>query len=67
MWGGGGGVGLELTTPPPPRRDLFAAFTIDVTSRSVMEVRIRATLELRDADGSEVELSGGGGCSSEDL
>lgn len=32
-----------------------------------MEVRIRATLELRDADGSGVELSGGASCSSEDL
>lgn len=56
-----------LTTPPPPRRDLLAAFTMDVTSRSVMEVRIRAILELRDADGSGIELSGASGCSSEDL
>ena len=40
----------RLTTPPPPRSEVFAALTIDVTSRSVIEVRMRATLELRDAD-----------------
>lgn len=46
---------------------MFAAFTIDVTSRSVMEVRMRATLALRDADGSGTELSEGEGCRVEDL
>ena len=56
----------ELTTPPPPRRDVFAALTIDVTSRSVIDVRMRATLELRDAEASGVELFDEG-CSAEDL
>ena len=56
----------ELTTPPPPSRDVFAALTIDVTSRSVMDVRIKATLELRDADGWGVEPFDEG-CSAEDL
>ena len=50
----------ELTTPPPPKSDSFAALTIDVTSRSVIEVRMRATFELRDADGSGAGLSGEG-------
>jgi len=39
------------TTPPPPRRDSFAALTIEVAARVVIEVRIRETLELRAADG----------------
>ena len=55
-----------LTTPPPPSKELFAALTIDVTWRSVIEVRIKATLELNDADGSGIELSDGGGCNLED-
>ena len=55
------------TTPPPPSRDSFAALTIDVTWRLVMEVRIKEILELNDADGSGIELSDGGGCKVEDL
>lgn len=45
-----------LTTPPPPRREVFAALTIEVTSRSVMDVRIRAILELMEADGGKNAL-----------
>lgn len=56
----------EPTTPPPPRREVFAALTIDVTSRSVSEVRMRATLELRDADAWGIEPLDEG-CSAEDL
>lgn len=62
------GIGRKVrTTPPPPSRVRFAALTIDVTWRSVIEVRIKATLELNDADGSGIELSDGGGCNVEDL
>lgn len=32
-----------LTTPPPPSRDVFAALTMQVVARVVMEVRISAT------------------------
>ena len=68
MGSGEDGVGRrKRTTPPPPSRDRFAALTIDVTWRSVIEVRIKATLELNDADGSGIELSEGGGCNVEDL
>ena len=35
-------VGI-LTTPPPPSRDVFAALTMQVVARVVMEVRMRAT------------------------
>ena len=57
----------ELTTPPPPRRELLAALTMVVTSRSVIDVRIKATFELRAVEGSGVEISDGGGWSVEDL
>lgn len=33
-----GGKQMKLTTPPPPRRELFAALTMEVTSRLVIEV-----------------------------
>ena len=48
--------GMGLTTPPPPSRDSFAALTIDVVARVVMEVRMREIFELNaeDADGSSV-------------
>ena len=46
----GGALG-GLTTPPPPRRDVFAALTIHVVARFVMEVRIRETLAFSVADG----------------
>ena len=46
-----GGRAGRLTTPPPPSRDLFAALTMHVVARFVMEVRIRDTLPLRVADG----------------
>lgn len=45
--GGKGG----LTTPPPPSREVFAALTMQVVARLVMEVRIRDTLAFRIADG----------------
>lgn len=47
----------SLTTPPPPNRDVFAAFTIDVTARSVMDVLMRVILELRAAEGWNWMLS----------
>ena len=49
----------RLTTPPPPSRDLFAALTMHVVARFVMEVRIRDTLALRVADGVGREASWG--------
>lgn len=39
-----------LTTPPPPSTDLFAALTMDVTERVVMEACMMDTLELRVED-----------------
>lgn len=41
----------ELTTPPPPSREVFAALTMQVVARFVMEVRMRETLALSVADG----------------
>lgn len=58
----------SLTTPPPPRSDSFAALTMDVTSRSVIDVRMRDTLLFRLDEGAgnddDVERSG---CRREDL
>ena len=54
----GGRAGI-LTTPPPPSRDLFAALTMHVVARFVMEVRIRDTLALRVAEGVGREVSWG--------
>lgn len=48
-----GGNG-ELTTPPPPSKDVFAALTIHVVARSVMEVRMKEILEFRAASGVRV-------------
>lgn len=45
-WGEG-----RLTTPPPPSRDVFAALTMQVVARVVMEVRMRETLALSFAEG----------------
>ena len=44
LWEGiqGQVVGI-LTTPPPPSKDVFAALTMQVVARVVMEVRMRAT------------------------
>lgn len=39
------------TTPPPPRSDVFAALTMEVTSRSVMDVLISVILEFRAEKG----------------
>lgn len=41
----------QLTTPPPPRKDVFAALTMQVVARFVMEVRMRETFVLSVADG----------------
>ena len=41
----------RLTTPPPPSNDVFAALTMQVVARFVMEVRMRETLALSVADG----------------
>lgn len=48
-----------LTTPPPPSRDVFAALTMQVVARFVMEVRIRDTLAFSVADGVGREASFG--------
>lgn len=56
----GGAIG-GLTTPPPPRRDVFAALTIHVVARFVIEVRIRETLAFSVADGVGREASVGEG------
>ncbi len=49
----------KLTTPPPPNRELLAAFTIEVVARVVIEVRINETLELHNEDGVGRETSVG--------
>ena len=49
----------RLTTPPPPSRDLFAALTMQVVARFVMDVRMRDTLALRVAEGVGREASWG--------
>ena len=54
-----GGRPGSLTTPPPPSRDLFAALTMQVVARFVMDVRISDTLALRVADGVGREASWG--------
>ncbi len=41
----------KLTTPPPPSRDVFAALTMQVVARVVMDVRISETLALSVAEG----------------
>lgn len=38
---------MKLTTPPPPRSFLFAALTIEVTARAVIEAAQGRSLELR--------------------
>lgn len=45
----------DLTTPPPPSRDVFAALTMQVVARFVMEVRMRETLALSVADGVGID------------
>ena len=46
----------RLTTPPPPSRDVFAALTMQVVARFVMEVRMREILALSVADGVGMEV-----------
>lgn len=59
FWNWHGKVG-RLTTPPPPSRDVFAALTIQVVARFVMDVRMRETLALSAADGAgRMEVSAG--------
>ena len=54
-----GGAVARLTTPPPPNKDVFAALTIHVVARSVMDVRMRETLAFSVADGVGREVSVG--------
>ena len=55
------------TTPPPPNRDLLAAFTIDVVASQVIEARINDIFELHNEDGAGRELVGGAGWSCPSL
>ena len=41
----------RLTTPPPPRRDSFAALTIQVVARVVMEPLKSDIFEFNVAEG----------------
>lgn len=58
---------LSPTTPPPPRRDSFAALTIDVTSRLVIDVRMRDTLLFRAEEGCGTDVVDEADCRREDL
>lgn len=49
----------RLTTPPPPSRDVFAALTMQVVARFVMDVRMRETLALSVADAVGMDVSVG--------
>lgn len=55
------------TTPAPPRRELFAALTIHVTPRVVMDVWMRDIFEFKADDGGGLDASGGGAWRREDL
>lgn len=55
------------TTPPPPRSEEFAALTIDVTPRVVMDVWMRDIFEFKADDGAGLDASGGGAWRREDL
>ena len=46
-----------LTTPPPPSRELFAALTIEVTAKEVIEIRIKETLSFKADDEGREEMS----------
>ena len=56
-----------LTTPPPPRSVEFAAFTIEVTARVVIDVRTRDIFAFRLKEGGGVGASGAEGWSREAL
>lgn len=56
-----------LTTPPPPRSDWFAALTIEVTERVVIDVRTREIFAFKIEDGGGVGASGEMGWSREAL
>ena len=51
------------TTPPPPNRELLAAFTMEVVASQVIEARINETCELHDEDGAGRESVEGSGWS----
>ncbi len=55
------------TTPPPPRRDSLAALTIDVTSRLVIDVRMRDTLLFRVEEACGRDVVDEVDCRREDL
>ncbi len=57
----------KFTTPPPPRRLLFAALTMHVTASVVISARISDIFVLREADGAGSEASAGAVCRHEDL
>ena len=49
------------TTPPPPNRELLAAFTIEVVASLVIEARNNEIFELHNEDGTgsePVEVAG---------
>ncbi len=58
---------VSPTTPPPPRRDSLAALTIDVTSRLVIDVRMRDTLLFRVEEGCGRDVVDEADCRREDL
>ena len=51
------------TTPPPPNRELLAAFTIEVVASLVIDPRINEIFELHNEDGAGREAVGGAGWS----
>lgn len=48
------------TTPPPPNRELLAAFTIEVVATLVMEARNNEIFELHNDDGTGSKPVGAG-------
>ena len=55
------------TTPPPPNKELLAAFTIEVVASLVIEARINEVFELHNEDGAGREPVGGAGWSCPSL
>ena len=55
------------TTPPPPNRELLAAFTIEVVASQVIEARSNEIFELHKEDGAGRELVGEAGWSCPSL
>ena len=55
------------TTPPPPNRELLAAFTIEVVASLVIDPRTSEILELHNEDGAGREPVGLAGWSCPSL